>query len=67
METILSIIAAVFFIVEAIGILAAFHAVLYTKTSQGAIAWGISLVTFPWMALPFMEKIDARKLAPVVQ
>jgi cardiolipin synthase len=23
-----------------------------TKTSQGAIAWGISLVTFPWLALP---------------
>ena len=52
METILTIIAAVFLIVEVIGILAAFHAVMHTKTSQGAIAWGISLVTFPWLALP---------------
>jgi cardiolipin synthase len=52
METILTIIAAVVFIVEGIGILAAFHAVMTAKTSQGAIAWGISLVTFPWLALP---------------
>ena len=52
METILMIIAAVFVIVEVMGILAAFHAVMHTKTSQGAIAWGISLVTFPWLALP---------------
>ena len=52
METILTIIAVVFLIVEIFGILAAFHAVMNTKTSQGAIAWGISLVTFPWLALP---------------
>ncbi|MGD8676105.1 MAG: cardiolipin synthase [Desulfobacterales bacterium] len=52
MESILTIIAVVFLFVEIIGILAAFHAVMNTKTSQGAIAWGISLVTFPWLALP---------------
>ena len=52
METILTIIAVVFLIVEIVWILAAFHAVMNTKTSQGAIAWGISLVTFPWLALP---------------
>jgi cardiolipin synthase len=38
--------------VELAGIAAAVHAVMHGRTSQGAIAWGISLVTFPWLALP---------------
>jgi len=37
--------------VELLGIIAAIHAVMNARTSQGAIAWGISLVTFPWIAL----------------
>jgi cardiolipin synthase len=52
METILTITALVVLIVELVGIFAAFHAVMNAKTSQGAIAWGISLVTFPWLTLP---------------
>ncbi len=39
-------------VVELAGILTAVHAVMHGRTSQGAIAWGISLVTFPWLALP---------------
>jgi cardiolipin synthase len=39
-------------VVELAGILTAIHAVMHGRTSQGAIAWGISLVTFPWLALP---------------
>jgi cardiolipin synthase A/B len=42
----------IFPIVELAGILAAVHAVMHGRTSQGAIAWGISLVTFPWLSLP---------------
>ena len=61
MESILSISAVVFLIVEVIGILAAFHAVMYTKTSQGAIAWGISLVTFPLLALPLYAVFGRNK------
>lgn len=38
-------------LVELLGILAAIHAVMNARTSQGAIAWAISLVTFPWLAL----------------
>lgn len=45
--------AAVFALVEITGILTALHAVLTTRTSQGAIAWAILLVTFPWLGLPF--------------
>ena len=46
-----TIIAIVFPLVELLGIAAAVHAVMYARTSQGAIAWAISLVTFPWLAL----------------
>lgn len=51
-ESIISIVAIVVALVEVLGILAAIHAVMNTRTSQGAIAWGISLVTFPWLTLP---------------
>src|SRR6202012_3396619 len=30
----------------------AIHATLYTRTSQGAIAWALSLVFFPYIAVP---------------
>lgn len=39
-------------IVHALGVLNAAHAVMNVRTSQGAIAWGISLITFPWLAIP---------------
>lgn len=51
-ESVISIIAIVVALVEILGIVAAVNAVMTTRTSQGAIAWGISLVTFPWLALP---------------
>ena len=38
--------------VHGLGILNAAHAVMTVRSSQGAIAWGISLVTFPWISLP---------------
>jgi len=46
------VVAIVITLVEILGIVTAIHAVMNTRTSQGAIAWGISLVTFPWLALP---------------
>ena len=39
-------------LVELLGIIMAVHAVMRTRTSQGAIAWAISLITFPWVTLP---------------
>lgn len=45
------IIAIVVPLVEILGIIAAVHAIMNVRTSQGAIAWAISLVTFPWLAL----------------
>lgn len=50
-DIIYPIIAVVVPLVELLGIMAAVHAVMNARTSQGAIAWAISLVTFPWLAL----------------
>lgn len=44
--------AALYFAVEAIGVLVAVHAVIYARTSQAAIAWSMALLAFPWVALP---------------
>jgi len=35
-----------------LGLLSAIHAVMRTRTPQGAIAWSVSLVTFPYLAVP---------------
>ncbi|CAB1065684.1 Cardiolipin synthase, bacterial type ClsA [Olavius sp. associated proteobacterium Delta 1] len=50
-DLIYGIIAFTVLLVELLGIIAAVHAVMNARTSQGAIAWAISLVTFPWLAL----------------
>ncbi|MDO1811794.1 PLDc N-terminal domain-containing protein, partial [Escherichia coli] len=34
-----------------LGLVAACHAILYTRTSQGAIAWAVSLVAMPYLTL----------------
>jgi cardiolipin synthase len=34
------------------GIVSALHAAVTTRTAQGAVAWSISLLTFPYLALP---------------
>ena len=49
---ILAIFSAATVVVHALGILNAAHAVMNVRSSQGAIACGISLVTFPWLAIP---------------
>ena len=50
-DLIYTLIAIVVPLVELLGILAADHAIMNARTSQGAIAWAISLITFPWLAL----------------
>jgi cardiolipin synthase len=39
-------------IAHVLGIANAAHAVMSVRSSRGAIAWSISLITFPWLALP---------------
>ena len=45
----IALIVGIFYI---LGILSAVHAVMSTRTPQGAIAWSVSLVTFPFIAVP---------------
>lgn len=44
--------AIIFAVVEIVGITTALHAILFTRSVQGAIAWAITLITFPWVTIP---------------
>jgi cardiolipin synthase len=46
---------------EITGVIAAVHAILNARTSQGAIAWALSLVTAPYLALPLYAFLGRRK------
>lgn len=45
-------IAYVIAVFHLMGLSSAIHAVMSTRTSQGAIAWAVSLITFPYLAVP---------------
>ena len=45
-------ILALFPIIHIVGAMHALDAVMRVRTSQGAIAWGVSLVTFPYLSIP---------------
>src|SRR3984885_7318336 len=58
-------------IAHLLGAIAAVHAVINTRTSQGAVAWAVSLVSMPYFTLipylflgrsKFARYIDARRL-----
>ncbi len=44
--------AALVLLFHGLGLLSSVHAVMGTRTSQGAIAWLVSLNTFPYLAVP---------------
>lgn len=48
----LAILSVVTVLVHVLGIFNAAHAVMHVRSSRGAIAWSISLITFPWLAIP---------------
>ncbi|MFC0403262.1 cardiolipin synthase [Paraburkholderia rhizosphaerae] len=58
------------FFCHLLGVIAACHAILHTRTSQGAIAWAVSLVAMPYLTLipylflgrsKFAGYVDARR------
>ena len=51
-----------YFVVELIGLAMAGRAVMTARTSQGAIAWAISLVAFPLLSLPLYLVFGRRRL-----
>ena len=59
MDVFITFLAIALFLVEILGILAAMHAVMNSRTSQGAAAWAIALVTMPFITL-FLYAIFGR-------
>jgi cardiolipin synthase len=45
-------ISLIILVAEILGVISAIDAVMTTRTSQGAVAWAVSLVTFPYVAVP---------------
>ena len=46
---------------EIVGVYSAVQAVLHARTSQGAIAWAIALVTWPFLSVPLFWVFGRRK------
>ncbi len=46
-------------VAQVLGIVSAVDAVMTTRTSQGAIAWAVCLVTFPYIAVPAYSALQA--------
>jgi len=44
-----------------LGVAAAIHAIFHTRTSQGTIAWVISLITIPFISIPMYALFGPRK------
>ncbi len=59
MEAFMTILVVAVPIFEILGILAAMHAVMNARTSQGAVAWAVALVTLPFVTL-FLYAIFGR-------
>lgn len=51
-QDLIMLITAVVTLIHTLGVSSAIHAVASVRTPQGAIAWAISLLTFPYIALP---------------
>ena len=45
-------IVSIIIVFHVLGFISSIHAVMSTRTSQGAVAWVVSLNTFPYFAVP---------------
>ena len=57
----MSLLSWILVVIQILGILSAVRAVMDARTSQGAIAWAIALIAFPWLALPLFWIFGKRK------
>src|SRR5438874_13578670 len=48
-------------LIQLLGIVSAIRAVMDARTPQGAIAWAIALIAFPYLALPLFWIFGKRK------
>jgi len=53
---------SVYFLVELLAIAFAIRAILMARTSQGAIAWAISLILLPWVSIPLYVVFGTHRL-----
>src|SRR5688572_25322909 len=51
-ETLAAVFAAVLLFFHGVGVLLVIHALMNVRTSQGTIAWIVSLLAVPWIAVP---------------
>ncbi|MBX7243960.1 MAG: cardiolipin synthase [Candidatus Sumerlaeaceae bacterium] len=51
-QKVLQIAALVVPLIHLMGLLSAIRAIMESRTAQGAIAWAVSLITFPYLAVP---------------
>ena len=63
----LGLIALFYSMIEIMGVVSAIHAVLHVRTSQAAIAWVVSLITFPLLTLPFYWVLGRNKFNGYVE
>ena len=47
-----TLLSIVIFTAQVAGFLTAVKAIMETRTAQGAIAWAVSLIALPWVAVP---------------
>ena len=45
-------IVVIIVVFHVLGLVSSIHAIMTTRTEQGAIAWAVSLNTFPYLAVP---------------
>ncbi|MEO0017362.1 MAG: Major cardiolipin synthase ClsA [Verrucomicrobiota bacterium] len=54
-------------VLEIIGLLHVLHALMHVRTSQGTIAWVISLLTFPYLAIPLYWIVGRNRFSGYVR
>lgn len=64
-STLIGLLAVVAF--YAFGLLHILHALMYTRTSQGTIAWVVSLLTMPFIAIPLYWLLGRSKFSGYVR
>ncbi|HEY9658687.1 MAG TPA: hypothetical protein V6C65_09565, partial [Allocoleopsis sp.] len=57
----LSIFSVIAALVHILGVVNAAHAVMQVRSSQGALAWSIALITFPWLTIPLYWVLGRNK------
>ena len=61
-----SIVATIVILIEVIGVISAVYAILASRTPQGAIAWGIALISMPLIAVPLYLVLGRSKFHGIV-